>query len=62
MKDSSKRLLKTHISAISISEMAPDQQASFEKAVNALLADLVHHLDRRNKGNIDELDGKPMAE
>jgi len=62
MKDSLNRSLKTHVSTVSISEMDPDQQALFEQAVTALLADLVHRLDRQNKGNIDELESKSMAE
>jgi hypothetical protein len=61
MKDCLNRSLKTHVSSVSILEMDPDQQAEFEKAVNALLADLVHRLDRRNKGNIDELERKSMG-
>jgi hypothetical protein len=62
MKDCPNRSWKTHVSAVSTSEMAPDQQALFEQAVNALLAELVHRLDRRNQGSIDELERKSMAE
>jgi hypothetical protein len=55
------RTSKTHISAVSVSEMAPDQQALFEKAVDALLADLIQSLDRLTEGNIDELATESLA-
>jgi hypothetical protein len=39
--------LKTHVRSISTVEMNTDQQDTFEKAIDALLADLVRMLDRR---------------
>jgi len=55
------RSLKTHISAVSVSEMAADQQAIFEGAVDVLLADLIHRVDRPKEGNLDEYKSKSMA-
>ena len=60
MKVLPKRMSKNHITAISITEMAVDQKAHFEKAVDALLADLICGLDRHIEGNSDELNRKQM--
>jgi hypothetical protein len=61
IKERIKGSVKTHICDVSLSEMPHDQQALFEKAVDALLADLIQNLDRRLEGNADELERKSMA-
>lgn len=61
IKDSSKPLQKTHIQNVSVVEMTVDQQAPFEKAVDALLADLIRYLDRRIEGEADGQEPKQMA-
>ena len=53
MQDAPKQPQKKQIRVASVVEMAPDQQPSFEKAVDALLADLVRSLDRLNTQETD---------
>lgn len=55
-KDIRRDSVKTHISAVLVAEMAADQQALFEKAVDALLADLAQHRDRQTQGELHELE------
>lgn len=49
-------MLKTHV-RISTGEMAADQQAPFERAIDSLLAELIRSLDRQEgdvNGNFKE--------
>jgi hypothetical protein len=41
---------KSVIQVVSRELMTADQQSLFTKAIDALLAELIHELDRRNKG------------
>jgi hypothetical protein len=48
MKESKPPSQKTSIRVVSQEPMAPDQQAHFDKAIDALLAELIRFVDRRN--------------
>jgi hypothetical protein len=50
MKESKRCRQKTQVRIIARGEMAADQQASFTKATDSLLAELVRSLDRRIQG------------
>jgi hypothetical protein len=54
MKEVSKQRPKTQIEVVSIVEMTSDAQVAFERAVTAILIDLIRSLDRRDKGEADE--------
>ena len=58
MKELPKVMSKYQITAVSVTEMAADQQALFEKAVEALLADLICGIDRQLQGNTYEFERK----
>jgi hypothetical protein len=60
MKESKRPRHKTHI-RISTGEMAADQQAPFNRAIDSLLAELMRSLDRQQgevNGNFEEQVGR----
>ena len=52
---------KTQIRVVSRSGMTAAERASFDKAVDALLAELVRRLDRRNEGEADGITEEQVA-